>query len=317
MLALFETHASGNRAQQICQGLGFDNSIRVDAIGQSGGIWLLWKTEAGVVNIVKSSEQFIHATVSKDAELTHMIVVYAAPSANRRSGLWNELRAEIQSITEPLLIGGDFNTIVRLDERTGGNGCLSPDSLEFGEWIHDFSLIDMGFKGNKYTWRRGRMESTFIAKRLDRVLCCPVARLKWQEATVTHLPILSSDHAPLYIQLCPKIKGDPRRRPFRFEAAWLQHDGFKALMEASWNKELSTPIALNQLRITLKKWNKEVFGDVHAKKVKVMTEIKEIQEELESTQSDALLFRETALLKEFDEIMKPEEMIWFQKSREK
>lgn len=52
-----------------------------------------------------------------------------------------------------MVIGGDFNTIVRLDERTGGNGPLSPDLLTFGDWINEMSLIDLGFRGKKYTWK--------------------------------------------------------------------------------------------------------------------------------------------------------------------
>lgn len=162
-----------------------------------------------------------------------LIVVYAAPTVSRRSGLWKKLREVVSSITEPVVIGGDFNTIVRLDERTGGNGQLSPDLLSFGDWINELSLIDMGFRGNRFTWRRGRKESTFIAKWLDRVLCCAQTRLQWQEATVPHLPFLSSDHAPLYVQLSPEMQGDPRRCPFCFEAAWLSHSGFKDLLLAS------------------------------------------------------------------------------------
>lgn len=91
-------------------------------------------------------------------------------------------------------------------------------------------LIDMGFKGNQYTWKRGKEERFFIAKRLDRILCCAHTRLKWQEATVTHLPFLSSDHAALYLQLTPMVKGDPRIRPFQFEAALLSHEMFKDLL---------------------------------------------------------------------------------------
>lgn len=147
----------------------------------------------------------------------------------------------VQRINGPLIIGGDFNTILRLDERTGGSGGVSPDSLAFGEWIQDLSLIDMGFRGNKYTWRRGNNVSTFVAKRLDRIMCCAQSRLRWQEAVVTHLPFLSSDHAPLYLQLEPETRGNPSRRPFRFEAAWLKHEGFRELLQASWNGNLTTP----------------------------------------------------------------------------
>jgi len=99
ILALFETHAGGDRAVHICQGLGFDNSSRVDSIGKSGGLWLLWQTEVGVVTVVESSDQYIHATVTKDAEVVHLIVVYAAPIVSRRSGLWSRLKNVVEGIT--------------------------------------------------------------------------------------------------------------------------------------------------------------------------------------------------------------------------
>ncbi|KAG7547784.1 Ribonuclease H domain [Arabidopsis suecica] len=294
MLAVFETHAGGDRARQICHGLGFDNSFRVDATGQSGGLWLLWRSDVGEVEILESSDQFIHAKVTQGEETMHLVAVYAAPT-----------------------VSGDFNTIVRVDERTGGNGQLSPDSLAFGEWINESALIDMGFKGNKFTWRRGRLEQTYIAKRLDRVLCCAHTRLKWQEATVTHLPSLSSDHSPLYVQLCPADNMDPSRRPFRFEAAWLHHSGFKELLLASWNGDLKTPEALEGLKVKLRKWNKEIFGDIQRKKDRLVQEIKSVQDLLDLQQTDDLLEREAALIKEFDVVLEQEEVLWFQKSREK
>lgn len=194
----------------------------MDAVGQSGGLWLLWREGIGDL-VVKSAEQFIYAKLVDGDEVLHLIVVYAAPSVSRRSGLWDQLREVVDGVDGPLVMGGDFNTIVRLDKREGGNGRLLTDSVAFGEWIQDLSLIDMGFHGNKYTWRRGRFENTFVAKRLDRVLCCAHARLKWQEANVTHLPFLASDHSPLYVQLSPGLRGNEKRRPFRLEAAWLQH----------------------------------------------------------------------------------------------
>ncbi|KAG7559018.1 Reverse transcriptase zinc-binding domain [Arabidopsis thaliana x Arabidopsis arenosa] len=317
VLALFETHAGGDRASRICRGLGFENSYRVDAIGQSGGLWLLWRSEVGEVEIVEASDQFIHAKVINGVEVVNLIVVYAAPSVSRRSSLWDQLTTVIRGAVGPIVVGGDFNTIVRLDERSGGNGRLSPDSLAFGDWINELSLIDMGFKGNKFTWRRGRVASTVIAKRLDRVFCCAHSRLKWQEATVMHLPFLSSDHAPLYVQLSPEVQSDPKRRPFRFEAAWLKHSGFKDLLTASWKRDISTAAALVSLKDTLRRWNREVFGDVMKRKEKLLVEIKTVQDNLEVTPTDALLEREELLLKEFDSVLEQEELIWLQKSREK
>ena len=166
-----------------------------------------------------------------------------------------------------------------MDERTGGNWQLSDDSLVFGEWINDLSLIDMGFTGNQFTWKRGKEGSSFVAKRLDRVLCCAQTRLKWQSALVSHLPFLASDHAPLFLRLEPLVRMDTSRRPFRFEAAWLQHPSFKDLLENSWNRNIETKAALKNLQVVLRKWNKEVFGEIQVQKEKTMKEIKEVQEE--------------------------------------
>lgn len=83
---MFETHAGEDRAGRICQGLGFENLFRVDAVGQSGSLWLLWREEIGTVEVVESSKQFIHAKVIREAEVMNVIVVYAAPSVDRRRG---------------------------------------------------------------------------------------------------------------------------------------------------------------------------------------------------------------------------------------
>ncbi|KAL8152024.1 hypothetical protein V2J09_021832 [Rumex salicifolius] len=317
IIALFETHAAGVRADRICRGLGFENSFRVDAVGQSGGVWLLWKSELGQVSILGSSPQYIHARIDMGGELVNLIVVYAAPSVSRRSSLWGELKRIVQGLTDPVFIGGDFNTIVRLDERSGGNGRLSADSLEFGNWANDLSLIDMGFRGSPYTWKRGRTATTYVAKRLDIVLCCAQARLKWQEAGVTHLPFLSSDHAPLYLQFCSDTKGNPVRRPFRFEAAWLKHSGFKELLIASWDPGVSTPSALDRLRGRLKKWNREVFRSIHRRKADLLDEIAAVRSLIDVECSDELITQEELLMKELDLVLEQEETLWFQKSREK
>lgn len=59
ILALFETHAGDDKVIRICRGLGFENTFRVDDVGQSGGIWLLWRARIGDMSIVESSKQFI------------------------------------------------------------------------------------------------------------------------------------------------------------------------------------------------------------------------------------------------------------------
>ncbi|KAL8138298.1 hypothetical protein V2J09_004299 [Rumex salicifolius] len=42
ILALFETHIFGAQAQAACDGMDLSRSIRVEAMGFGGGVWLLW-----------------------------------------------------------------------------------------------------------------------------------------------------------------------------------------------------------------------------------------------------------------------------------
>ncbi|XP_022574359.1 uncharacterized protein LOC111215241 [Brassica napus] len=168
-------------------------------------------------------------------------------------------------------------------------------------------MVDMGFRGNTFTWRRGKDTRNFVAKRLDRVLGNAQTRVRWQEAVVSHLPFLASDHAPIYVQLAPEQRGNPGRRPFRFEAAWLKHEGFKELLLASWNGEMHTPEALALLKVKLKKWNREVFGDVNRRKDRILGE----------NPNDDLLVKEAALLKDLEVVLEQEEVLWYQKSRDK
>lgn len=91
VLAVFETHVGGNRAARICHGLDFENFFWVDAAGQSGGMWLMWRSGIWDVVIVASSDQYIYAKVTNGTKSLNLVVVYAAPSVSHRSGLWSNL----------------------------------------------------------------------------------------------------------------------------------------------------------------------------------------------------------------------------------
>ncbi|XP_010490075.1 PREDICTED: uncharacterized protein LOC104767797 [Camelina sativa] len=201
------------------------------------------------MSIVESSEKLVLARVDDGVNPMHIIVVYADPTPTGRCGIWDKLSEVIEGISESFMVGGDFNIVVRLDERSGGNGRLSPDSLEHGSLINANSLIDMGFKGYKFTGRRGRVVHNYVAKFLNR--------------------------------MSPEVQCDPRRRPFRFEAAWLSHLEFKDMLASSWDIAITTQLALQRLTVTLKKWNYEAFGDIQRRKERLSASITRVQDQLE------------------------------------
>jgi len=65
----------------------------------------------------------------------------------------------------------------------------------FQEMISETELIDAGFQGPTYTWKRGNS-----LKRLDRVLINLAWRIRFQNALVLHLPFFKYDHRAILIK---------------------------------------------------------------------------------------------------------------------
>ena len=63
----------------------------------------------------------------------------------------NELK---EGIRVPLIFIGDFNEILKLEERKGCNSVLGSND-DFRAWINDMGLIDLPLVGRKYTWFKG------------------------------------------------------------------------------------------------------------------------------------------------------------------
>lgn len=89
------------------------------------------------------------------------------------------------------------------------------------------------------------------------------------------------------------------------------------MLATSWNRTIDTREALKRLQKNLWKWNWEVFGDVQVRKGRLFEEIKVVQDILDQHQTDVLLRKEGELVGELDVVLEQEELIWFQKSREK
>lgn len=64
-------------------------------------------------------------------------------------------------------------------------------------------------------------------------------------------------------------------------------------------------------------FNSKTFGNIFKRKRILENRIQGIQHALESTDSLGLIHLEADLQKEFNEVLKQEELMWFQKSREK
>ena len=94
----------------------------------------------------------------------------------------------------PWLMVGDFNEILSNNEKEGGNIRPQRCMQQFRDCLFDCNLEDLGFIGDKFTWRRGR-----IRERLDRA----VSNQRWRDmiplAMVINKDFSRSDHRPISV----------------------------------------------------------------------------------------------------------------------
>lgn len=285
---------SGKKADVVIKKLGFAHSHRVEADGFSGGIWVLWSSNVSI-DILTNHVQFIHMQVTCPPTSTRFLftAVYGSPQAQLRKFLWQDLTALDPGITTPWLLSGDFNAIISSSERRGGSARILGGCNLFSSFINDLGLIDMGFHGHRFTWRRGT-----LMQRLDRALCNASFSTLFPNSSVDHLPKILSDHRPICISN-GVMQRTPRPRQFRFLASWLTHDDFPRMVEAAWDKDADIQLNIANFIDKASEWNASVFGMIGKMKHNIRARIKGIRNKLTNQPfSDILVDLEQSLAEE-------------------
>ena len=101
---------------------------------------------------------------------------------------------------------------------------------EFREVLDECGLMDLGFRGEKYTWK-GKRSRGLVLERLDRA----VANNNWFSSNpgtqVQHLHSHTSDHKPIIVK--PNGILHLPNRPFKFEKMWLGDRGCSDIVNSA------------------------------------------------------------------------------------
>ncbi|XP_039007853.1 uncharacterized protein LOC120135693 [Hibiscus syriacus] len=212
--------------------------------------------------------------------------IYASPHATKRKEIWCLLNALNPRKGEAWLLEGDFNSIIQSDEKEGGSNRGTGVSKMFQGFIFESELLEVEFRGDEYTWRRGR-----LWKRLDRCLLNEGCANLFLMSLVTHLARVGSDHCPLLFH-APKLSGRAEDRPFRFIAAWQEHPNFSDFVRESWEDRLN--VLANIEKIKLKVRDKtSVFGNIGKRKKILLARLRGIDKALRRFHSNHLIQLET------------------------
>ncbi|RYQ95391.1 uncharacterized protein [Arachis hypogaea] len=314
---LLEIKCSRDTATRVIQHLGFTKSIREEAQGFVGGIWILWNRMDIDITMMEMHSQYIHVRVQVNGEKErYLTAVYASPNNQIRKLLWPKLVHIANSMAGDWLVAGDFNEIKEASEKKGGAAVNIRACNIFSNWINSCRLIDLGFVGPRFTWKGPKWEGQDrVFKRLDRALSNHFWRTRFHKATTEVLTRTNSDHHPILIQNVKLINGEGKK-PFRFEAMWTHHPDFQHCLKDSWNRDNTLPSALRNLKNDLLKWNKDIFGNIFKANRTILNRITGIQRSASYGNNPFLEELEQKLNKELNDILDREKTFWMQKSRQ-
>ncbi|KAG8649340.1 hypothetical protein MANES_08G081422v8 [Manihot esculenta] len=240
IFCIMEPRVSGTHADAICGRLGFDNWIRVESLGFSGGIWIFWTENNFSIQLIESHPQFFACKVLPVSGVSwNFCFIYASPYSPCRRILWTDLKLDSVDLSDEWMALGDFNCVPFQSELQGYNTFNISGAKLFSDWIFDNGLLDMGFEGSAFTWSRGLSSHSLQRARLDRALCSPNWQFRFPHAYVTHPAKFHSDHCPLVVSLNRHVHR--MEGPFRFQLAWMNHADLGMIVGNALNSSTDIP----------------------------------------------------------------------------
>ncbi|KAL4291239.1 hypothetical protein GQ457_14G000340 [Hibiscus cannabinus] len=283
IFVIMEPRISGTFADDFIRRPGYDFSYKIEATGFSGGIWILWR-ESVSVDVLVVTKQFIHARCSPAGNAGEFLLtcVYASPCRQQRNSS---------------------------SERQGGSRHGSRVNLKFCDFIVDAGLIDMGFNGPQFTWKRGD-----LSQRLDRCLCNSRWYSEFAQSEVVHLQRLGSDHRPILLGT-GMDSNQHKSSLFRYISASNDHPDFINLLKDYWDDSRSIGDNISNFQSKSREWSWTVFGHIDRRKNLLLSRIKGIEVALENGHNSYLEELEIALKRDLEHVLEQEESLWFQRAR--
>ncbi|XP_021830718.1 uncharacterized protein LOC110770811 [Prunus avium] len=149
IMVICEPRISSDRARKVISQLGFSNAEVSDAVGFSGGIWVLWDEHKCNIKVIKCLDQSVTIFIeNREGSAWLFTAVYGNPCPSRRVNLWNALDTIASAWKLPWLLAGDFNDILYAQEKYG---TTLGRSKGFKDWFDNQGMIDLGFIGPRFT----------------------------------------------------------------------------------------------------------------------------------------------------------------------
>ncbi|CAM8880508.1 unnamed protein product [Rhodiola kirilowii] len=308
VVGIIETKCGSRRCEDVRIQLGFDCYFVVPACGRSGGLALFWNNITDV-DVVSYSGFHIDFRLSHKG-FVHITLFYGNHKASLRYKSWDLMRKLRRLIRSPWCLLGDLNEICGFSESTSSNLSRRANMEQFRQALLDCGLMDLGYKGSKFTYSNKRLGRDEVRCRLDRAVGDELWVDRYPNMTVQHLTSHHSDHSPLFLNLDGVI--NVQEKPFKFESMWMRDASITDTINRNWNPNGRISEKLSHLSQHLQIWNKKSFGNVGNQLRRLKEELIEVRQGMCTRASSE---KEKSITNDIDEWLIREESMCAQRSR--
>ncbi|XP_058784648.1 uncharacterized protein LOC131659478 [Vicia villosa] len=281
-------------------------------------LWCLCKANMNP-DIFFIDDQHVSFTLNLNNHVLGFSVIYASTCYLTRRKLWHYLSLNMANRQIPWTLIGDFNAIINADEYRVSRSPARIPMQDFFNWSDANKLVHLQTAGNFFTWSNGRKGSRLTEKRLDRAICNLDMLDICTNMNCHTLSKIKSDHYPLLLFI--DFNKISIKSQFKFLKMWTGHDDCERIIKDTWNSIVyGCPMfvldqKLKILKLKLKDWNKNIFGDVKIRVLEAETKLKIIQEEINSLgYSDNRQSAEAKAQYELEKALMFEEEFWKEKA---
>ncbi|KAH9792802.1 reverse transcriptase domain-containing protein [Citrus sinensis] len=290
-----------------------------------GGLALFWSSGVNV-SIKSFSSHHIDAVVQNPGgQMWRCTGIYGHPEAGQKQHTWCLLKRLADLFPYPWCCFGDFNEILYLHEKSGGNERNLNAVAEFRETIQACNLVDMGYKGYQFTWSNRRFGTSYVEERLDRFLCSKDWSKSFQNLPASHLVNWVSDHCPIMLDIKERSKEiNYKRRSFSrdyYEDMWSSYENCQNIVREEWeiygDRRWENPVnnfqraAKNSL-FKLKIWSKVEFDGRKKKQEDLIEKLQNAKQNRDQYVDGGEIRK---LEKQINNMLIDEEVYWRQRSR--
>lgn len=199
IIFIFETLTNSRNSNKILNTLHFENKIIIDPVSHCGGLWVCWNNANIILNTKTTTPRYAKLTITyKPTAKTYSIIgAYCPAQESEKQTFWDQLAHDLQQITVPWLLLGDFNEMLSYNNKLGGRPLLLHQLKRLPHLLTHTNAIDIPCLQKAYFWK-SNLSNQLIYERLDRAIAHQTFRNEFPNGTITYGNFSVSDHAPVF-----------------------------------------------------------------------------------------------------------------------